>query len=103
MVNILIYNTSYCVYIVKATTDIPYNEKYKLHPELFFFKICQQSVFFYINKMSWDSIEDSFIRTPAIGHGKRKKGHTSSKNHVVFLIITRANDCPAEVKNILLN
>ena len=91
----------YCVYMVTTNISIFQmikNTNYKSKSFFFFrfFKICQKSIIFEINKVSWDSIENSIIRLPTECNGQSKGKYSTSKNHIVFLVSPCFNDRPAE-------
>ena len=90
----------YCVYMVTTNISIFQiikNTNYKSKSFFFFrfFKICQKSIIFEINKVSWDSIENSIIRLPTECNGQSKGKYSTSKNHIVFLVSPCFNDRPA--------
>ena len=70
------------------------NTNYKSRSFLFFrfFKICQKSIIFEINKVSWDAIENSIIRLPTVSNCQSKGKYSETKNHIVFLVSPCFND-----------
>ena len=87
----------YCVYMVTTNISIFQiikNTNYKSKSFFFFrfFKICQKSIIFEINKVSWDAIENSVIRLPTVSNCQSKGKYSETKNHVVFLVSSCFND-----------
>ena len=96
----------YCVYMVTTNISIFQiikNTNYKSRSFFFFrfFKICQKSIIFEINKVSRDSVPNSIFRLPTVCNCQGKGKYSTSENHIVFLVSPCLNDRPAEDKMIV--